>query len=172
MDDQDVCAHPEKTKLPCAFMFKRCTISGTGIYVTIYAKCSDCKATFKGTVANKPPKNSAVRLECRVSQFNPSVKHVTKPPLNGDERVKVSEALDSGAFTATTWRRKQADEKMDFYDSEPPDIPSAVATRKALQQRRDEILKVKGINPILSLQNIKYTDYLRTKTILSKVTWL
>lgn len=31
----------ETTKLPCAFVFKRCTMSETGFYVTINAKCAN-----------------------------------------------------------------------------------------------------------------------------------
>lgn len=46
------------TKLPCAFLFKRCKMSETGFYVTIYAKCAECKCNLIGKIINKPKDNT------------------------------------------------------------------------------------------------------------------
>jgi hypothetical protein len=126
-----------ETKLPCAFMFKRCKISETGIYVTVHALCSDCSSTLIGKIINKPNNNSDVTMDCCIFNFDPSVKHAKKRPLNGEMRVNVSESLAAGTLSATTWRRKAADEIMDMYDEEPPHIYKATTLRKAKQARRD-----------------------------------
>lgn len=54
------------TKLLCGFMFKRCKISSTGIYTTIYVKCSDCKCNLIGEIINVPEGNTDVRMQRNV----------------------------------------------------------------------------------------------------------
>ena len=77
----------ETAKLPCAFMFKRCKISETGVYATIYAKCPDCRSNFNGKIINKPMDITDVQMECRVINFNADIKHTKKRPLSGQRRV-------------------------------------------------------------------------------------
>lgn len=55
-------------------MFKRCKISQTGIYATIYTNCPDCKSNLIGKIINKPKDNTDVRMECRVRNFNANIK--------------------------------------------------------------------------------------------------
>lgn len=82
----------EQKKLPCALMFKRCTISEIGIHATIYARCPDCKCNLTGKIINKPKKNVDVVMACCVTNFNADIKHTTKRPLNGEKRVEISQS--------------------------------------------------------------------------------
>ncbi|EFN65462.1 120.7 kDa protein in NOF-FB transposable element, partial [Camponotus floridanus] len=127
----------ETAKLPCAFIFKRCKISETGIYATIYAKCPDCSSNFIGKVIIKPNGNTDVQMECRVTNFNADIKHTKKRPLSGQKRVEISQSLSTGALSATTWRRREATKIMNLYDSEPPHLYKATTLRKAKQERQD-----------------------------------
>lgn len=149
----------EQTKLPCALMFKRCTISETGIYATIYARCPDCKCNLTGKIINKPKENVDVVMECCVTNFNADIKHTTKRPLNGEKRVEISQSLTAGTLSATTWRRQEATKIMDLYDSEPPHLYKAPILRKAKQERQDLNLQIKGSCVYTSLQNMKYFNH-------------
>lgn len=83
-------------------MFKRCKISETGIYVTIYAKCPDCKSNFIGKIINAPKDNMDVQMECRVTNFNADIKHTKKRLLSGQKRIEISQSLAAGTLSATT----------------------------------------------------------------------
>jgi len=62
-------------------MFRQCKISETGIYATIYAKCPGCKCNLIGKVINMLDGNTDIQMECRVTNFNPDIKHTKKRPL-------------------------------------------------------------------------------------------
>lgn len=149
----------ETAKLPCAFIFKRCKISETGIYATIYAKCPDCSSNFIGKVIIKPNGNTDVQMECRVTNFNADIKHTKKRPLSGQKRVEISQSLSTGALSATTWRRREATKIMNLYDSEPPHLYKATTLRKAKQERQDLDLQVTGSCAYTNLQNMKYINH-------------
>lgn len=149
----------EIAKLPCAFMFKRCKISETGIYTTIYAKCPDCSSNFTGKIIVKPNDSTDVPMECRVTNFNPDVKHTKKRPLSGQKRIEISKSLTTGALSATTWRRQEASKKMNLYDSELPHLYKASTLRKAKQERQDLDLQVTGTCAYTNLQIMKYIHH-------------
>lgn len=149
----------ETTKLPCAFMFKRCKISETGIYATIYAKCPDCKSNLIGKIINVPKDNTDVQMECCVTNFNPDIKHTKKRSLNGQKRIEISQSLAMGTLSATTWRRQEAVKTMNLYDSEPPHLYKTSTLRKAKQERQDLNLQVKGSCAYINLQNMKYINH-------------
>lgn len=115
-------------------MFKRCKISQTGIYATIYANCPDCKSNLIGKNINKP--NADVRMECRVRDFNANIKYTAKRPLSGEKRVEISQSLAVDTLSATTWRRQEATKLMNLYDSEPPHLYKASILKKAKQERQ------------------------------------
>jgi len=143
----------EVTKLSCAFMFRRCKISETDIYAIIYAKCPDCKCNLIGKVINMPDGNTDVQMECRVTNFNPDIKHTKKRPLKGEKRIKISQTLAAGTLSATTWRRQEATRIMNLYDPEPPHLYKASTLRKAKQERRDLNLHMKGTCAFTNLQS-------------------
>lgn len=146
-------------KLPCAFMFKRCKISQTGIYATIYANCPDCRSYLIGKIINAPKSNTDVRMECRVKNFNADIKHTKKRPLSGEKRVEISQSLAAGTLSAATWRRQEATKLMNLYDSEPPHLYKPSTLRKAKQERQDLNLQIKGSCSFTNLQNMKYNNH-------------
>lgn len=140
-------------------MFKRCKISETDTYATIYAKCPDCQSNFSGKIINKPKDNIDVQMECRVRNFNADITHTKKRPLSGQQRVEISQSLAMGTMSATTWRRQETTKIMTLYDSESPHLYNPFTLRKAKQERRDLDLQVKGSCAYTNLQNMKYINH-------------
>lgn len=149
------------TKLPCAFLFKRCKMSEVGIYITVYAKCPDCKCNLIGKIINKPKDNTDVRMECCVTNYNADIthKHYKKRPLNGEKREEISQSLATGTLSATTWRRQEAPKIMNLYDPEPPHLYEVSILRKTKQEKQDRNLQIEGSCAYSNLQNMKYMQH-------------
>lgn len=97
------------TKLPCALVFKNSKISASGIYLTVKGSCKECNCIFLGYVVNKPPPKGDVIMECKISNFDQSVRHERKRQLKGQRRVEVSKMLAGNYELPCRWRRAEAD---------------------------------------------------------------
>ena len=128
-------------------------------YVSLQGICRDCKCEFTGRIINEPQENTDVSMECSVSDFDPSYKHMKKRSLNGQKRVDVANTLTVGNMSSCMWRRNEADKLMDMFDDEPPHLYKETVLRKAKQERRDFQLKITDKNPIISLHGMKYGSY-------------
>jgi len=73
--DKIYAAIHKATKLPCALVFKNSKISGTGMYLIVKGSCKKCNCIFLGHVVNKPPPKSDVIMECKIRNFDESVRH-------------------------------------------------------------------------------------------------
>lgn len=145
------------TKLPCALVFKTSKISENGIYLTINGSCKECNYTFLGHVVNKPPPKTDVIIECKISNFDESVRHEKKRQLKGQRRTKVSKVLAKNHELPCQWRRAEADKLMTLGDSEPPYLPRNTVLRKAKQERQDINLGASHeTDPIKSILKMKY----------------
>lgn len=102
----------EKSKLPCAFSFKRAKVfdCNNSVYLKIVGKCKECGATFKGHCLEKPIPHHGIKISVKTLDTR-GVPHIKKRMLKGLEREKVQREL---LYTkATTWRCK--DERYDVW---------------------------------------------------------
>lgn len=65
-------------KIPCALVFKNSKISETGIYLTVKGSCKECNCIFLSHIFNKPPPEADVIMECKINNFDESVRHKRK----------------------------------------------------------------------------------------------
>jgi len=100
------------------------------MYLTVRWLCKECNCIFLGHVVNKPPV-----MECKISNFDESVRHNKKRQLKGRRRVEVSKALAENHVLPCQWRRVEANKLMELGDLEPPHLPCNTVLRKAKQER-------------------------------------
>jgi len=94
----------EATKLPCALVFKNSKISETGIYLTVTGSYKECNCIFLGQVINKPPHEADVTMECKINNFDESIRHKKKRQLKGQRRVEVSKVLAENNELLCRWQ--------------------------------------------------------------------
>lgn len=94
-------------------------MSESGIYLKIFASCSECNCNFSGIVANKPVPNEDAIIECVIENFNASMKHKKKRQLKGNQRIEIANKMIEGNILPCIWRRNEAHKIMEFGDPEP-----------------------------------------------------
>lgn len=144
----------KKTKLPCAYAFKRAKVydTETKVYITIKGRCRECGNEFTGHCLNKPKNGQRVRISVTTSDTR-GMPHTKKRPLAGEERVEVQKTLLHQKPAA--WRC-EATKDMDYGDEEPPDLYGLRVVNKARQEAKDKALGVhKVTDPMKSLQALK-----------------
>lgn len=107
----------EKSKLSCAYSFKRAKIFDreNHVYLEIVGKCKECGAIFKGHCLKKPIPGHGIKISVKTLDTR-GVPHVSKRMLKGLERQTVEQELLS--TKAANWRRK-ATKAMAYGDPEP-----------------------------------------------------
>lgn len=142
----------EKSKIPCAYSFKRAKITA-GIWLKIFGTCKECKSTFKGHCLSEPKPNTGISIAVSVADTR-CIPHVEKRHLKGTSRIAVGEELLNKK--GSLWR-KQAAKCMDFGDAEPSHIPRPAVLRKIREEANNRFLGVqKGLDVIHSLHQFKY----------------
>lgn len=142
-----------KTKIPCAYSFKRAKINKKSVWLTIVGTCKECKSTFKGHCLSKPKPDTGISIAVTVTDTR-CMPHVEKRHIKGSSRVAVGrELLDK---KASLWR-KHATKCMDFGDSEPSHIPRPAVLRKIREEANNRFLGIdKCLDVIHSLHQLKY----------------
>lgn len=145
----------EKSKLPCAYSFKRAKIFDheKSVYLKIVGKCNECSAIFEGHCLKKPIPGHGIKISVKTKDTR-GVPHVSKRMLKGKERQEVQQELLS--TKAANWRCKVT-KIMAYGDPEPSHLYSNSVLRKARQEAKDKDLGLYKIpDPLISLQKIKY----------------
>lgn len=143
----------EKSKIPCAYSFKRAKITADGVWLKIFGSCKECKSTFKGHCLSKPKPNTGISIAVSVADTR-CIPHMEKRHLKGTSRIAVGEELLNKK--GSLWR-KEAAKCMDFGDAEPSHIPRPAVLRKIREEANNRFLGIqKGLDVIHSLHQFKY----------------
>lgn len=86
-----------------------------------------------------------------------NIKHHKKVSIKGAYRSQIGEQLLHTA--PSNWRRQEAENKMEFGDSEPPTLPSISVCRNIRQEAKKKYFVVpREKNPVSSLIKMKYSQ--------------
>lgn len=141
-----------KTKLPCAFNFKRAIITDI-IYLKIIAYCVECGSKLKGHCVEPPFEGAGISIAFTASDSR-GIPHSKKRQLHGLARINVGKDLLSKKASIV---RKEATTVMEYGDPEPSFIPGNDVLRKARQEASSNDMGIKkGLDMISSLHNMKY----------------
>ena len=127
-------------RLPCVWSFRRNrTFSRDGFYyLKMMGFCSDkkinCKATITCRIEEKPAPNSSVIII--VEAFNTfGIPHVKSRFLKDENRVVVKSTLKN--MRASRYKKKKANELMNYSDVKPPQLQTTMVFRKAKQEGKN-----------------------------------
>jgi len=148
-------------KLPCNFVYKRCKVrmdsANCQYFIYFEAKCKDCNNSLQGWSHDEPIKGHPLKLNIRTSDTRGhDLEHNSKRQLKGEKRKLIGNQLTTEL--ASNWRRNQAS-KMEFGSISPPNLHRANVLRKAKQESKDQILGISLRCPILSLVELKHTQF-------------
>ena len=122
------------TNLPCALNFKNTKISESGSFITVHALCS-------------------------VQNFDPSVNHKKKRPLQGKLRTAVANKLIERNLLPCQHRRNEAHRLIQTVgDESPPQLSRKEIFGKAKQEAINQQLGTTGSNVYENLLILKYSD--------------
>lgn len=148
----------EQYGLPCSYSIKYHHVSSEGsnaTYISFKGKCSDqkCHAVIIGNIYNMPKPGENVVLN--ISTINTmNIKHNKKRFLREPKRSAIGKDLVYDG--SCNWRRRMADQSMDYGDAEPPNLYRSSVLRKTKQQYVDKTLGVEGNDPISSIISLKH----------------
>jgi len=148
-------------KLPCYFVYKRCKVrmasENCQYFIYFEGKCKDCNNSLQGWSHDEPIKGHPLKLEIRTSDTRGhDLEHNSKRQLKGEKRKLIGNQLTTEL--ASNWRRNQAS-KMEFGSISPPNLYRSNVLRKAKQESKDQILGISLRCPILSLVELKHTQF-------------
>jgi len=148
-------------KLPCNFVYKRCKVrinsANSQYFIHFEAKCKDCNNILQGWSHDEPTKGHPLKLEIRTSDTRGhDLEHNSKRQLKGEKRKLIGSQLTTEL--ASNWRRSQAS-NMEFGSISPPNLYRSSVLRKAKQEYKDHALGIYLKCPILSLVELKHTQF-------------
>ncbi|CAF4889069.1 unnamed protein product [Pieris macdunnoughi] len=140
-------------KLSCPFSFQTPKISrGSDIFLSINGACDECKNEIHLYSLEDASDDG---IDFHVSTCDTKhIKHVKKRQLRGNTRKEVINELNGKS--TYMWRRQKADEKMEFGDDEPADLPKESVLRNAKYTKNRKDLGLESFSHhILAVENLK-----------------
>lgn len=146
-------------KIHCCIIYKRCRVANSSQAkhcLTFSGMCKDCGAVAKGWTEKKPIEGMPITVNIILFGVQKYFPHISKRPLNGLKRSNVG--LELIRDCASNWRRN-ATESLDFGDKIYSNIYNNDVLRKCKQDKKDCILGITNKCPIMSLIELKYSNY-------------
>ena len=99
---------------------KNTKISESGSFITVHALCPECPCEFFGRILQEPIEGETIMMECSVQNFDPSVNHKKKRPLQGKLRTAVANKLIERNLLPCQHRRNEAHRLIQTVGDESP----------------------------------------------------
>lgn len=147
----------DHTKLPCCLAFSNVKVCRSGTtFLKIQAHCSQCNSKLSLEMEKAPNDDSRALFQCTYTGAYMACKSSKKRKLLPTDQDKYTDQLLILKESASSIRRKKANELMELGDKEPAILPTSNALRVVKCRRKKERYPCDDV--VESLHLLKYSE--------------